>query len=39
MMSIPDNIKDKIILDSIILLKNKNGWRKIKDSLEVKRLP
>jgi hypothetical protein len=26
---IPDYIKDKIIIDSIILLKNNNGWREI----------
>jgi len=29
MCYIPDNIINKIILDSIILLKNKNGWRQV----------
>ena len=31
---IPDLIKDKIILDSIILLKNKNGWREINNRIK-----
>jgi len=31
---IPDVIKDKIILDSIILLKNKNGWREINNRIK-----
>ena len=34
MMNIPDDIKDKIILDSIILLKNKNGWREINKRIK-----
>jgi hypothetical protein len=33
-IDIPDNIKDKIIMDSIILLKNQNGWRKINDRIK-----
>jgi len=32
--NIPDNITDKIILDSIILLKNKNGWREINNRIK-----
>jgi hypothetical protein len=31
---IPDVIKDKIILDSIILLKNKNGWKEINNRIK-----
>jgi len=34
MMNIPDNIKDKIILESIILLKNNNGWRQINNRIK-----
>jgi len=32
--SIPDDIKNKIILDSIILLKNQNGWREINSRIK-----
>jgi len=35
-LMLPDNIKDKIILDSIILLKNNNGWRQIHNRLKYK---
>jgi hypothetical protein len=34
MFNIPNDIKDKIILDSIILLKNKNGWREINNRIK-----
>ena len=32
--SIPENISNKIILDSIILLKNNNGWREINNRIK-----
>ena len=28
-IDIPDDIMNKIILDSVILLKNQNGWRQV----------
>lgn len=34
MIDIPDDIKNKIIMDSIILLKNNNGWREINDRIK-----
>ena len=30
----PDNITNKIILDSIILLKNQNGWRQVNNRIK-----
>lgn len=33
-MHIPDDIANKIILDSIILLKNKNGWSEINNRIK-----
>ena len=33
-MNIPDNIANKIILDSIILLKNNNGWREVNNRIK-----
>jgi hypothetical protein len=34
MIHIPDDIIHKIILDSIILLKNQNGWRQVNDRIK-----
>ena len=34
MIHIPDDIINKIILDSIILLKNQNGWRQVNDRIK-----
>ncbi len=34
MYNIPDDIINKIILDSIILLKNQNGWRQVNDRIK-----
>jgi hypothetical protein len=31
---IPHDITNKIILDSIILLKNQNGWRQVNDRIK-----
>ena len=31
---IPDDIINKIILDSIILLKNQNGWRQVNERIK-----
>ena len=33
MDNIPNNIKDKIIFDSIILFRNENGWNNIHKDL------
>ena len=33
---LPDIIKDKIILEAILLLKNNNGWRQIHNRLKYK---
>ena len=30
----PDDITNKIILDSIILLKNQNGWRQVNNRIK-----
>jgi hypothetical protein len=32
--TIPENIINQIILDSIILLKNQNGWRQVNDRIK-----
>lgn len=32
--TIPDSILEKIILDSIILLKNENGWREVNSRIK-----
>jgi hypothetical protein len=32
--NIPDDIINKIILDSIILLKNQNGWRQVNARIQ-----
>ena len=32
--NIPDDILEKIILDSIILLKNENGWREVNSRIK-----
>ena len=34
MSNIPDDIINKIILDSIILLKNQNGWRQVNERIK-----
>jgi len=31
---VPDEIKNRIIIDSIILLKNQNGWREINKRIK-----
>jgi len=33
-MNIPDDIMNKIILDSIILLKNQNGWKQVNNRIK-----
>ena len=32
--NIPENIINQIILDSIILLKNQNGWKQVNDRIK-----
>lgn len=34
MNNIPENIINQIILDSIILLKNQNGWRQVNERIK-----
>jgi hypothetical protein len=34
MNNIPENIINQIILDSIILLKNQNGWRQVNARIQ-----